>query len=222
MAIWDDVIPESDLKNFRRAHSGEVREWGQQPAIVVVDMSWGFVDSRYGRGNSEMGWPTVRAIQRLLEAGREAGVPIFFTTGYDDNSDASHGRWKSRGSDDPVENQIVPELAPRPDEVVLRKRRASAFFGTDLVEFLVYHRVDTLIVTGMTTSGCVRATVVDAFSYNFLVVIPEECVGDRGVVSHKVSLFDMHHKYADVVPLEQVTGWLRARATSGQLSAVGR
>ncbi len=211
MAIWDDVIPESDLKNFRKAQYGGETELGSKPAIVVVDMSWGFVDSRYGRGNSEQGWPAVRAIQRLLERGREAGVPIFFTTGYNDTSDASHGRWKSAVAPDPVENDIVPELAPRPDEPVLRKRRASAFFGTDLLEFLIYHGIDTLIVTGMTTSGCVRATVVDAFSYNYIVVIPEECVGDRGVVSHKVSLFDMHMKYADVLPLERVLSYLAER-----------
>ena len=74
--------------------------------------------------------------------------------------------------------------------------------------------MDTLIVTGMTPSGCVRATVVDGFSNNFLVVIPEECVGDRGVVSHKVSLFDMHMKYADVVPLEQVVGYLAEKRTA--------
>src|SRR5207302_2037399 len=126
----------SDLVNFRKAHYGQFRELGTTPAIVVVDMSWGFVDSRYGRGNSEMGWPAVRAIARLLDAGREAGVPIFFTTGYNDNSDASHGRWKSAIAPDPVENDIVPELAPRSDEPLLRKRRASAFFGTDLLEFL--------------------------------------------------------------------------------------
>jgi nicotinamidase-related amidase len=210
MAIWDDVIPESDLKNFRKAQYGGERELGQKAAIVVVDMSWGFVDSRYGRGNSEMGWPAVKAIQRLLEAGRDAGVPIFFTTGYNDFSDASHGRWKSAVAPDPVENEIVPELTPRPDEPVLRKRRASAFFGTDLLEFLIYHGIDTLIVTGMTTSGCVRATVVDAFSYNYIVVIPEECVGDRGVVSHKVNLFDMHMKYGDVLPLERVLSHLAA------------
>jgi nicotinamidase-related amidase len=217
MAIWDDVIPESDLKNFRKAHYGDSREMGTKPAIVVVDMSWGFVDSRYGRGNSEQGWPAVHAIQRLLAAGRDAGVPIFFTTGYNDVSDASHGRWKSAIAPDPVENDIVPELAPRDDEPVLRKRRASAFFGTDLLEFLIFHGTDTLIVTGMTTSGCVRATVVDGFSYNYLVVIPEECVGDRGVVSHKVSLFDMHMKYADVKPLDSVIDYLAelSRAPAG-------
>src|SRR5919202_1950449 len=106
MAIWDDVIPESDLKNFRKAQYGETRELGKKPAILVVDMSWGFVDSRFSRGNSEMGWPTVKAIQELLVAGREAGVPIFYTTGYDDPSDANHGRWKSTSSDDPMENAI--------------------------------------------------------------------------------------------------------------------
>ena len=96
-------------------------------------------------------------------------------------------------------------------EVIIPKLRPSGFFGTSLADMLIYHQVDTVIVTGMTTSGCVRATAVDAFSYNFRVVVPEECSGDRAVVSHKVSLFDMHMKYADVVPLEAVLDRLASR-----------
>ena len=212
MAIWDDVIPESDLKNFRKAHYGDSREMGRKPAIVVVDMSWGFVDSRYGRGNSEQGWPAVHAIQKLLAAGRDAGVPIFFTTGYNDVSDASHGRWKSAIAPDPVENDIVPELAPRADEPVLRKRRASAFFGTDLLEFLIFHGIDTLIVTGMTTSGCVRATVVDACQLGFRAIVAREAVGDRSVPAHEQSLIDIETKYGDVRSVGEIVETMRLPA----------
>lgn len=209
MAIWDDVIPDSDKRMFRKARMGGEGSFGERPAVVVVDMSYGFVDSRYPLGNSEMGYPTANAIRSLLDTARLKNLPIFFTTGFS-HSDPSHkGRWKSGGNDPaedglPDSNEIVEELSPLDSEVVIHKLRPSAFFGTNLVNMLIFHKVDTLIVTGMTTSGCVRATVVDAFSYNYRVVVPIECSGDRAVVSHKVSLFDMQMKYAHVAPLADV------------------
>jgi nicotinamidase-related amidase len=210
MAIWDDVIPESDLKNFRKAHYGGSRELGRKPAIVVVDMSWGFVDSRYGRGNSEQGWPAVHAIEKLLAAGREAGVPIFFTTGYNDFSDASHGRWKSAVAPDPVENDIVPELTPRPDEPVLRKRRASAFFGTDLLEFLIYHGVDTLIVTGTLTNVCCESTARDAMQRNYKVVFVADGNATITDAEHNATLGSMAVIFADVMSTDEVCAKLAA------------
>jgi maleamate amidohydrolase len=102
----------------------------------------------------------------------------------------------------------VREIAPRDGDIVIRKDKPSVFFGTPLMSYLHELQVDTLLVAGTTTSGCVRATVVDAFSYNFKVVVVEECVFDRGQASHKVNLFDMQAKYADVVPLEAALGYL--------------
>ncbi|MDP2727891.1 MAG: isochorismatase family protein [Dehalococcoidia bacterium] len=211
MAIWDDVIPESDRKMFAKAGMGGGLQWGERPAVIVVDMSYAFADSRYPTGSSEMGEPTTRAIRRLLDAARPNGVPIFFTTASISKLPAQAGHWKANwevapGLPDPME--IVPEIAPREGEVLIAKLRPSAFFGTSLVDMLIYHQVDTVIVTGMTTSGCVRATVVDAFSYNYRVIVPEECSGDRAVLSHKVSLLDMHMKYADVAPLRRVEEYL--------------
>ena len=111
----------------------------------------------------------------------------------------------------PPGDVIVDELAPKPDEmVVCQHHKPSGFFGTELAALLVYDKVDTVVITGLTTSGCVRATAVDAFQYNFDVVIPFECVADRSQISHKVNLLDLHMKYADVAPLDDVIGWLKS------------
>lgn len=213
MTVWEDIIPPEDLKMFVKSRMGGRAGYGQKPAIIVVDMTYGFVDDAYPKGCSKTGWPAVAAIQELLDKGRQAGVPVFFSKGAHATTATERGRWKSektfeQETVDPREYQIVEELSPRAGEVMITKTFPSAFFGTSLASMLVFHNIDTLIVTGMVTSGCVRATVVDAFSYNFMVVIPEECVGDRGLVSHKVSLFDMHMKYADVVFLSEVIGYL--------------
>jgi maleamate amidohydrolase len=126
----------------------------------------------------------------LLEAARGAGIPVIYTRRIGD--------------------QIPEIIAPLEDEIVIAKDKPSAFFGTPLVSYLTALGIDTLIVAGTSTSGCVRATVVDAFSLNYAVVVVEDCVFDRGSVSHKVNLFDMQAKYADVLSLEQVTALIGA------------
>ncbi len=213
MAIWDDLIPDSDRRMFAKAGMGGSLGFGEKPAVVVVDITYGFTDSRYPLGASEMGTPTTQAIRRLLEAARPKGLPVFFTVPGARVTAAEKGHWKMTPNQPseaglPGPNQIVKELGPLAGESVITKFRPSGFFGTDLAGQLTFHRVDTLIVTGMTTSGCVRATVVDAFSYNYRVIVPAECSGDRAVVSHKVSLFDMCMKYADVLPLDSVLSHL--------------
>lgn len=116
--------------------------------------------------------------------------------------------WKPAG-ELPPGDVIIEELTPREDEIVMYKHnKPSAFFGTPLASLLTYYKVDTTIVTGMVTSGCVRATVLDAFQYNFRVVIPHECCADGSQISHKVSLFDIHMKYADVVESRKVIDYL--------------
>lgn len=215
MAIWDDIIPDSDKRMFAKAGMGGSLGFGEKPAVVVVDMTYGFADSRYPLGSSEMGVPTAQAIRRLLDSARAKGLPVFFTTPQERTNSAEKGHWKmtpNRPSEAglPGPNEILEELGPADGEAVITKLRPSGFFGTGLVDMLIFHRVDTVIVTGMTTSGCVRATVVDAFSYNYRVMVPQECSGDRAVVSHKVSLFDMHMKYADVLPLDTVLSHLVA------------
>lgn len=110
--------------------------------------------------------------------------------------------------DDTHANEIVAEIAPRPGDIIIEKNKPSVFFGTLLASYLVDLHADSLIVCGTTTSGCVRATVVDAFSYNYKVTVVTEATFDRGEASHWVNLFDMDHKYADVTPLSEVLGQL--------------
>jgi nicotinamidase-related amidase len=109
-----------------------------------------------------------------------------------------------------IGNEIPDMIAPREGEVVIKKTKPSAFYGTPLTSYLVGLGVDTVVVTGTTTSGCIRASVIDAFSDNFRVLIVEEGVFDRGQVSHKINLFDMQSKYADVIPLQEAKNYLRS------------
>lgn len=204
LAIWDDVLDEQDKKMFSKANMGGTRGMGKTPALLIVDMTYGFVDSRFRLGCSESGYPAVKATAVLLEKAREKKLAVFYSKGFTENHHAGIGIWKGGEEKSELENTIVDEIKPLTHEVVLQKRRPSAFFGTNLVDMLIYHGVDTVIITGITTSGCVRASVVDAFSFNFKVVVPEECVGDRSQISHKVGLMDMHMKYADVVKLEDL------------------
>lgn len=222
---WDDVIPEADRQRYKAAGYGnEYRPItaGTRPAVIVVDMTREFVDSRWPTGNSETGYPAVAANARLLETARALSLPVFFTKLYEDPthvpSPAQKGRWKTKGRrppdpDLPPGDVIVEDLTPLPGETVIYKHhKPSGFFGTELASLLLYEGADTAVVTGMTTSGCVRATAVDAFQYNLDVVIPFECVADRSQISHKVNLLDLHMKYADVAPLDQVIDYLRGAA----------
>ncbi|GAB4241694.1 MAG: isochorismatase family protein [Elainellaceae cyanobacterium] len=220
MYPWQDVIPDVDLQSFCTGFDGADRplEAGVKPALVIVDMTKAFVDSRYPTGWSETGYPAVAANRRLLNAARAAGIPIYFTKAYADPTykptPAQRGRWKTgkRPTVDaslPPGDVIVDDLTPLPGEIVIDKHsKPSGFFGTPLASYLTYEGVDTTIITGMTTSGCVRATVLDAFQHNFNVIIPHECCADRSQISHKVSLFDMHMKYADVVSTDQAIDYV--------------
>lgn len=212
MPVWDDVITEGDRDRFARAFSDARRVgFGRRPALLVVDMCRAFVDDEYATAAADRARPTVRAIARLLLEVRSAPVPVpvVFTTYAARDFALGWARWKGKALEDPMmwddrAFEVVDELAPAGAERVLVKTMPSAFFGTALASLLNFHGVDTIIVTGMVTSGCIRATVVDAFSYNYRVIVPEECVADRAETSHKVNLFDIHMKYADVLPLDEV------------------
>ena len=217
---WSDVIPAEDVAAFHGGGSTIERplDVGIRPALIIVDMTRAFVDSAYSTGWSATGRPAVASNRALLDAARRSAVPVIFTKNFEDPahspSPAERGRWKASQvtRDDPLLSPgdvIVDELTPRAGETVLYKQlKPSAFYGTQLSSLLVFLQVDTLIVAGMTTSGCVRATVVDAFQLNLRVIVPHETCADRSQISHKVSLFDMHMKYADVVSLDAVIDYL--------------
>lgn len=182
---------------------------GEAPALVIVDFVHGFTDpAHFGGGNIG---PAIDCTVRLLALARAKGWPVAHTRVVyaDDGSDAGGFTRKVPALRTLTEtsplSQIVPQLPPRAGELVLRKRNASAFFGTELAGWLAYRRVDTLLVAGCTTSGCVRATVVDACAHNLRTIVVTDCVGDRALGPHEANLFDMGQKYADLMTLDTLT-----------------
>jgi maleamate amidohydrolase len=181
---------------------------GEAPALVIVDFVVGFTDpAHFGGGNIR---EAIVQTQGLLTLARSKSWPIVHTrvVGVDDGSDCGGFTKKVpalRGLTEasPL-SQIVAELTPRVGELVLRKHNASAFFGTELAGWLAGRRIDTLLVSGCTTSGCVRATVIDSCSHNFRTIVVADCVGDRALGPHEANLFDMKQKYADLMTVFEI------------------
>ncbi|MDP4603650.1 MAG: isochorismatase family protein [Solirubrobacteraceae bacterium] len=228
MAVWDDVLPDIDRQVFEAAGWGKDAGYGERPVLLVVDVIYNFVGDkpepilesikrwRYSCG--ERGWEGVKHLARLIEAAHEQEVPVFYT-GMDrrpDGFDQGAWNWKSYRSGDASDvkgslgNEVVAEIAPQPQDVYFVKDKPSSFLGTPLLSYLNYLNADTVITTGTTTSGCVRATAVDAAQYNFHSIVPEECTWDRGELTHKVNLFDIQMKYGDVKTTDEVIEYLRS------------
>jgi maleamate amidohydrolase len=217
---WADVISDADRESFKWATGVRPLSAGVRPAVLVVDMTRAFVDSTYPTGWSETGKPAARENARLLAWARQAKLPVFFTHGYPkpgataiELGRAAKGNPGSMSLPEgtPPGDVIVDELTPAEGEILIDKgTKPSAFFGTPLASYLINCEADTVIVTGMTTSGCVRATVLDAYQYNFSVIVPHMCCADRSQLSHKVSLFDMHMKYADVVSQDTLQKYIES------------
>ena len=207
--IWDDVIGEPERLAYEKAGWGGSVGFGSRPALLVVDMYRAFVDPAYPFSAPDAVAVADR-IGELLSRFRARLLPVIFSTGILGGTPAERGRWKVRATtesavmQDPAAYAIWPPLERGGDEPLIEKRYPSAFFGTTLASVLTYHAVDTLVVTGTVTSGCVRATCLDGFNLNYRVIVPEECVCDRGAVSHKVALFEIQMKYGDVVPMASV------------------
>jgi maleamate amidohydrolase len=186
--------------------------FGVHPALLVVDFINGFTDpARFGGGNI---LDAVAKTKPLLAKARDAGLPIAFTRVVyaGDGSDAGIFCLKVPGlaglTEDAPDSQIVSDLAPVDGELVLSKTQPSAFFGTGLADWLLGRNVDTVLVTGCTTSGCVRASVVDSMSHNFRTIVVSDCVGDRAFGPHEANLFDMGQKYADLMTAQEVMAHL--------------
>ena len=202
----------SDLDVYKRQNFGNRLGFGRQPALVIVDFVNGFNDpALFGGGNID---PAIKRTVGLLDAARKASLPVAFTRIIyaDDGSDAGLFMRKAPAlkilTEGHPASQVVPELAPRAGEYIVRKTQASSFFGTDLAPWLVARGVDTVIVAGCTTSGCVRASVVDAISWNFRPIVARDCVGDRAPGPHEASLFDLQQKYADVLDRDAIVAAL--------------
>lgn len=212
------VIPTQDREVHQRGGLGQRVGFGRKLAVLVVDMCRYIVEDRSPLSCGESGVAAARSIARLLDAVRPMGVPIIYSTQRtrDPYSAATGGRLldKAIAPDSDFAqaywpHEIVDQVAPAPGDTVIVKPKPSVFFGTQLTSLLVYYNVDTLVVTGATTSGCIRATVDHAAAYNFRVIVPHECVADRFTLSHQVTLFDMDAWLADVVPLQAVLDHLK-------------
>jgi len=228
--IWTPFLTERDKAVFAASGYGARQGFGKRPAILVIDVNYNFCGDkrepilesikRWRNACGAEAWDGVAAIRTLIDSGRAKGLPILYSTGVrrEDDWDAGSWAWKNSRSAERVHptgvqadgNTIVPDIAPGPDDLVIYKQKPSAFYGTNLLSWLMLLGADSLIVTGTTTSGCVRATVLDAFSNNFRVSLVEEGCFDRAQASHAINLCDMHAKYADVIKLEESLAFIQS------------
>lgn len=227
MPRWDDFLTDRDKLVFEKGGFGARAGFGKRPVVLVVDVSYGFCGERakpileaieeWHSSCGEEAWDAVDRIAQLIAAARSKKIPVIYATAPDGPIDDEFrlGRWLDKNPAScqqsyPRFNEIVAPIAPRERDLVILRTKPSVFFGSELISYLVDLRADTIITCGVTTSGCVRATVVDGFSYNYRMIVVEECTFDRGEASHWINLFDMHQKYADVIPLEEVVDYIEA------------
>jgi len=212
---WKDIVS-ADVLEIYSHYEREVFV-GPAPALLAVDLyelsyqggARPVVElaKTYPSSCGEYAFAAIEPTKRLFAAARTAGVPVFYSTG-DVRSDGAprslNATKRRKVPTDPAVYAIRSDFRPQPGDVVIPKQRASVFYGTPLAAHLTQLGVRSLIVCGESTSGCVRATVVDAYSHGFHVTLVEECCFDRSPLSHMVNLFDMHHKYADVMHVDEV------------------
>ena len=218
MASWDGVIGEDEIDRYAKAGFGGEGGIGARPALLIIDVQYRTVGTtpkpywdaikEYPTSCGDVGWDAVGNIAKLVALFRQKGFPILYPHVAPKNSATDGGRLAAKIPSimgiDAKGYDFVEEIAPVKGDVLLPKKHPSAFFGTPLVSHLVDLGVDTLIVTGCTTSGCVRSSVTDAFAYNFKVLVPDDAVYDRSPTSHAVNLWDMNAKYADVYPSTRI------------------
>jgi len=205
---------QEDEEFFRQRGFGIRIGFGERPALIVIDMLKGFTDPAMPLGAALD--KEIEAQQPLLEVAHARGIPVIFSTVIYEEADARDaGIWglKMKGAPTLAAGseavKVDPRLNMQPDDILLVKKYASCFFGTDLVPRLNSRRIDTLIITGCTTSGCVRATAVDAVQNGFRPMVVREAVGDRSAAAHAQSLFDLNAKYADVVSLDETLQYMK-------------
>ncbi len=214
---WDGIIGEDELRAYEAAGFGAPTGLGTRPALLIIDVQYRTVGTEpkpffeavkeFPTACGQVGWDAVANIARILKVFRENGWPVLYPyVAPKERFDVGRLAEKvpalmgvaAKGY------EFVPDVAPAEADILLPKKHPSAFFGTPLASYLIDLGADSLVVTGCTTSGCVRGSVVDAFAYNFHVTVPQDAVYDRSSTSHAVNLFDMASKYADVMPTDAV------------------
>jgi maleamate amidohydrolase len=223
MKIWDGLISEDEQKAYRAAGFGRPTGLGRSPALLIIDVQYRTVGTtpqpfwdaieEFPTACGQVGWDAVTQIQKLLALFRERKWPVLYPyVSPKENFDVGRLADKVPALMTVARKgyEFVAEVAPQGSDILLPKKHPSAFFGTPLVSYLIDLGVDTLVVTGCTTSGCVRGSVVDGFAYNFRVSVPSDAVYDRSRTSHAVNLFDMSEKYADVATTDELVRSLSA------------
>ena len=201
---------------YEKAGLGQNVTLGSRPAVLVIDFSCGFTDPACALGSDLTA--EVEATKRLLDVARAKGLPVVFTTiGYEPGL-KDGGLWLEKVpalGDLQIGGrwvEIDPRLEPREGETIVVKKGASAFFGTNLAAILISQGIDSVLLCGATTSGCIRATAIDLLQYGFPTLVPRECVGDRAQAPHDANLFDIQAKYADVVSVEEALDYVESVA----------
>ena len=222
MRIFDDILTKVEREVIRRGGYGKTRGFGEHPALMIIDPQYNYTGTdrpileqihEWPSGVGESSWRAMERIKLIVSVSRRRSIPIIYTRQIQDSIRfdgfaAKTDREQSQYLEGARGTKIVDELAPEKGDLVINKSYSSAFYGTPLLSFLIKLRADTLIVTGGTSSGCIRATCVDAVSRNFNVAVVEDCVFDRISVSHKVALLDLWMKYCDVITSEEAIRYL--------------
>jgi nicotinamidase-related amidase len=230
--VWDAFLTHRDKSVLALSGYAAREGFGERPALLVVDVTYGFCGDRpqpilesikdWPNSCGEAAWHAIGVIGRLLSQAREKQIPVIYTANVRRPDGWDYGSWswknsrfgESRPKAFPKPpNEIVAEIAPAPSDIVILKQKPSAFFATPLHSYLTLLRCDSIIIAGTTTSGCVRATVVDAFSNNFRIAVVEDGCVDRAEASHALTLFDMDSKYADVVTSAEAIDYLKGLRT---------
>ena len=224
MRIWDDILTPTDQEVIRRGGYGKPRGLGERPALLIIDPQYNYAGAdkpileqiqEWPSGVGESAWRAIKRLKPLLRAFKEKKRPVIYTRQVQkimafDGFAEKAVRSPSQYLDGSKGTSIVEAIAPQEGDVVIDKSYASAFYGTPLLSVLIKLKVDTLIVAGGTTGGCVRATCVDAISRNFDVAVVEDCVYDRISASHKVALLDLWMKYCDVISCQEAFRYVEA------------
>jgi nicotinamidase-related amidase len=232
---WDGIISDEEQRAYRAAGFGRPSGLGRRPGLLIIDVQyrttgtvprpfWQAIEE-FPTSCGEVAWSAMSNIELLLKLFRARGWPVLYPyVAPKETFDLGRLAEKTPSIMTIPEKgyQFPAAVAPQPGDVLLPKKHPSAFFGTPLASYLIDLGVDTLVVTGCTTSGCVRGSVIDAFAYNFRVLVPWDAVYDRSRVSHAVNLFDMSEKYADVMPVSDALEGLERLPTQVRGRAVPR
>lgn len=222
MKKWMELIPEAERATLRRAGFHGEMQLGDQTALIVVDVTMGFCGSEglsledaikeFNTACGPMSWETMPRIAELIQLFRARKRPIVYTNGDLDGTPfaGKATKSKSKGRPAPGYNDFPAQIAPQDGDWVLPKTKASGFFQTALAAYLTRLKIETVVVCGVSTSGCVRATAVDSHSHGYTTVVVDDCCFDRSYFAHCANLFDLDAKYANVVSLDEIKAWGKA------------